>query len=115
MEEKAIKLIYQICPKDYLMEALFYKDYYTGIEVLNEELDAINEITSMFTVFDKLDAALTNGSVIEVLYVLNMCERGYTLCLAMDIVNETSGSSEEVEKCKDAVSGLNDIIQRFNL
>ncbi|MBR4345076.1 MAG: methyl-accepting chemotaxis protein [Lachnospiraceae bacterium] len=33
----------------------------------------------------------------------------------MDIVNETSGSSEEVEKCKDAVSGLNDIIQRFNL
>ena len=95
MEEKALKLIYQICPKDYLMEALFYKDYYTGIEVLNEELDSINEITSMFTVFDELDKALETGSVIEVMNVLNMCERGYTFCLAIDIVNELNAINSE--------------------
>ena len=87
MEKNALKLIYQVCPKQQLMEALCCKDYDTGVAVLNEEFTKVDFLRNTFTIFDELSKGLESDSSIPIIRFIQKCIKEYSYLLAMDTIN----------------------------
>ena len=124
MEKNTLKLIYQVCPKQDLMEALYCKDYDTSIAVINGEIDKINFLVNTFTIFDELDVSLKSGSSIPIIRLIQKCRDEYAMFLALDTINtldnldkdlsieETAEEKDDLELCTTYLSRVTNITSK---